>query len=192
MLTNYFLLPANKLLFAQQKSGSPQAAHSGVKPIAALALLSQESMLSLRFFAALQLSCVLCLVPLPRSLHNPGTTQLSLIDSPQFFTFESGLPLPPLLERAFLRYRQFIFANRSYTPPASDAGLLGTVAVSVSNLSAPLQLYFNESYTLKIDTEPPSASINAATVWGALRGLETLSQLVSPAPKPQNPDPLNI
>jgi len=42
-----------------------------------------------------------------------------------------------------------------------------------------LQLHTSESYTLDISAKPPSAAITAKTIYGALRALETLSQLVT-------------
>jgi hypothetical protein len=41
-----------------------------------------------------------------------------------------------------------------------------------------MQLHADESYTLKIPDSGGAASLAANTTWGALRGLETLSQLV--------------
>ncbi|KAK4591663.1 hypothetical protein RGQ29_016196 [Quercus rubra] len=57
------------------------------------------------------------------------------------------------------------------TPP------LQTLLVYVSDLTAPLHHNVNESYTLTIPTWGP-ANLSAETVWGAMRGLETFSQLV--------------
>ncbi|KAL4601350.1 hypothetical protein ACB092_11G266700 [Castanea dentata] len=57
------------------------------------------------------------------------------------------------------------------TPP------LQTLLVFVSDLTAPLHHNVNESYTLTIPTRGP-ANLTAETVWGAMRGLETFSQLV--------------
>nr|POE79308.1 beta-hexosaminidase 2 [Quercus suber] len=54
---------------------------------------------------------------------------------------------------------------------------LQTLLVFVSDLTAPLHHNVNESYSLTIPTWGP-ANLSAETVWGAMRGLETFSQLV--------------
>ena len=41
-----------------------------------------------------------------------------------------------------------------------------------------LALWVDESYTLTVAAAPPAATLRAATVWGALRGLETFAQSV--------------
>lgn len=51
--------------------------------------------------------------------------------------------------------------------------------ITVNDVSAPLAHGVNESYTLSIPYDNGgSAYISAQTVWGAMRGLETFSQLV--------------
>lgn len=60
---------------------------------------------------------------------------------------------------------------------SSSAVPLQKLVVKVADLSAPLQNGVNESYTLDISVTG-SASLVAATAWGAMRGLETFSQLV--------------
>ncbi|KAL0010807.1 hypothetical protein SO802_005915 [Lithocarpus litseifolius] len=62
------------------------------------------------------------------------------------------------------------------TKPETQNGCQ-TLLVFVSNLTAPLHHNVNESYTLTIPTWGP-ANLTAETVWGAMRGLETFSQLV--------------
>lgn len=53
-----------------------------------------------------------------------------------------------------------------------------SLLVSVTNLSVPLQLEVDESYSLSIPADGGQATLQAATVYGAYRGLETFSQLV--------------
>lgn len=50
--------------------------------------------------------------------------------------------------------------------------------MTVADVQAPLNLDADESYALHVKADG-TATISAATVWGALHGLETLSQLVS-------------
>eukprot|EP01043_Picozoa_sp_COSAG02_P071686 COSAG02_NODE_13203_length_1427_cov_1.019578_3_plen_99_part_00 len=56
------------------------------------------------------------------------------------------------------------------------------MVVRVEDMSVPLALGsdMNESYTL--DAGGSGCKLSARTVWGALRGMETFSQLVSPSP----------
>ncbi|XP_022998418.1 beta-hexosaminidase 2 [Cucurbita maxima] len=60
---------------------------------------------------------------------------------------------------------------------SSSASPLQKLTVSVADLSAPLQNGVNESYSLHISLTG-SANLVSSTVWGAMRGLETFSQLV--------------
>ncbi|KAM3365182.1 hypothetical protein ACQJBY_015126 [Aegilops geniculata] len=88
----------------------------------------------------------------------------------------------PYLVSARQRYTALLFAER-YRPivrPAVNvtAGgpALQSLTVSVSDLSAPLQDGVDESYALEI-LPTGVATITAATVWGAMHGLESFSQL---------------
>lgn len=55
---------------------------------------------------------------------------------------------------------------------------LQTLTIMVKDLTTPLHHGVNESYTLVIPTASPASNLTAETVWGAMRGLETFSQLV--------------
>ena len=59
--------------------------------------------------------------------------------------------------------------------------LLISPASSSSGFSAPLQLGVDESYTIDVDptSSPPTATLQATTVWGALHGLQTFLSLVT-------------
>ena len=80
------------------------------------------------------------------------------------------------LVQAFNRYSTLI---RPHRPAAADAGALQSLVVSVADPSEdPPQHGTNESYSLVIPGDGAAARLEAATVYGALRGLETFSQLV--------------
>jgi hexosaminidase len=77
------------------------------------------------------------------------------------------------LTDAYSRYRSIMFPH-----VAKDNGLLFKVNVVVTDRSESYpQLETDESYTLDI-ANPADIKLSAVTIYGALRGLETLSQLV--------------
>ncbi|CAL0310839.1 unnamed protein product [Lupinus luteus] len=55
---------------------------------------------------------------------------------------------------------------------------LHSLTISISNPATPLHHGVDESYTLAITSMAPRAMLHARTTWGAMRGLETFSQLV--------------
>lgn len=60
----------------------------------------------------------------------------------------------------------------------SSSSALHILFITVENLLTPLQHGANETYTLSIPAAASIANLTAHTVWGAMRGLETFSQLV--------------
>ncbi|XP_038621448.1 beta-hexosaminidase subunit beta [Tachyglossus aculeatus] len=92
-------------------------------------------------------------------------------------------PRCSLLQDAFRRYYEYIFGYSKWRhgPPRFFAGtelqqLLVTITSPVSECDAYPNSTSDESYQLVV-TEPV-AKLEAKKVWGALRGLETFSQLV--------------
>ncbi|CAN1294942.1 Beta-hexosaminidase 2 [Linum perenne] len=61
---------------------------------------------------------------------------------------------------------------------SSSSSPLQTLYISVTDLDSPLVHGVDESYSLSIPSSAVAANLTAATVWGAMRGLETFSQLV--------------
>ncbi|GMI79069.1 beta-hexosaminidase 2, BETA-HEXOSAMINIDASE 3 [Hibiscus trionum] len=55
---------------------------------------------------------------------------------------------------------------------------LQTLSINITNLAVPLQHGANETYSLSISEVGETAYLTAETAWGAMRGLETFSQLV--------------
>ncbi|KAF2319321.1 hypothetical protein GH714_014787 [Hevea brasiliensis] len=94
------------------------------------------------------------------------------------------LSQPPLLSPAVKRYLLQILTehHRPLVDPAvnlvNSSPSLQTLAIIVADLTAPLHHGVNESYSLSIPSTGPTANLTAETVWGAMRGLETFSQLV--------------
>lgn len=106
--------------------------------------------------------------PLPKHFTN-GTTTLYLALG---FKIEYDAA-SDFLAAAVRRYEAIMFAHDA----APAAGELSVLTIKVTSLddSHP-QLETDEAYSLTVATS--GASIEAATVYGALRGLETFSQLV--------------
>lgn len=99
-------------------------------------------------------------------------------------TFSIASPNHNYLSAAAKRYRQQILTDhhRPIVTPlpnlTASTPLLQTLAITVSDLTAPLQDGANESYSLSIPIDGSTAILSAETAWGAMRGLETFSQLV--------------
>lgn len=86
----------------------------------------------------------------------------------------------PDLELAFQRFIGIIFEHKASSTPKIDPSLatLMSLYVSIDNPNAPLQPGVDERYTLDIPTDGSHATLKATTLYGALNGLQTFSQLV--------------
>ncbi len=123
--------------------------------------------------------------PLPKS-YASGHTTLRVVnpDSSAAGFFALTNATSKLLNTAFERYSALTFPHAvdpsdGGSSAADDVGQILGLVVSVESLAEDYpQLGDNESYTLSISTTESKATLTAATVYGALRGLETFSQLV--------------
>ena len=125
--------------------------------------------------------------PLPRRSSN-GTTTLRVQQRPSaaesFFSMASGQP-GTTLAAAFQRYSQLTFPHHipaagGISGPTLSGPTLHGLSVTVDDPSeVMLQLGTDESYSLAVAGNGNNASLHAATVYGAVRGLETFSQLVA-------------
>ena len=122
------------------------------------------------------------LLPLPMRATNGSSTLL--VPSSIKFTLHGAAASSPVLASAVERYRGLMFAwGRSTAQMPTDGALVvRRVELSVADgddSASSLQLGMRESYSLEVPAMAESVvNLNASTVWGALRGLETLSQLV--------------
>lgn len=121
--------------------------------------------------------------PKPRNFSWPQPQQANLL-SPNFtITFPDH---HKYLSSSVKRYLQLILSEHhlplvnpsSFIHINTSAPPLLTLSVTVADLSAPLHHGVDESYTLSIPIAGGAADLAAQTAWGAMRGLETFSQLV--------------
>jgi hexosaminidase len=97
------------------------------------------------------------------------------------FVFKATGHESKYLRDAFTRYLGIMFGSRSNDNLAVGAEAQGSIEgcdVNVASADLSLTLETDESYNLTVAY--PRITLNANTVFGALRGLESLSQLVSP------------
>lgn len=111
--------------------------------------------------------------PLPAALDQGSTTTFL---APGFFV-SCGVVCPAPLPDAVARYTALIlFAGPPGSLPQASTPLVPSLRIAVL-ASAPLALGVDESYNLTVPADGSSATLSAATQWGALRGIESFSQL---------------
>jgi len=129
-------------------------------------------------------------LPLNGTVADPGApwpipqqwvTELTLKTlDPNTLLFSTNRPGCDIIQSAFNRYRKLLMKNNG---GQSDASLpvLQTLSVVVIDDNCGPQIYpkfrDDESYTLRINSDS-TAILQSATTSGALRGLETFSQLI--------------
>ncbi|KAG6393261.1 hypothetical protein SASPL_147497 [Salvia splendens] len=97
--------------------------------------------------------------------------------------FTISAPPHPHLTPAVRRYLRQILTehHRPLVTPnlnLTSSPPLSALTITISDASAPLAHGVNESYSLTIPDDGSAAALSSETAWGAMRGLETLSQLV--------------
>uniref|UniRef100_A0A7I4YSU6 Beta-hexosaminidase n=1 Tax=Haemonchus contortus TaxID=6289 RepID=A0A7I4YSU6_HAECO len=100
--------------------------------------------------------------------------------NPRQFQFISQVGSCDVIDKAIKRYQKLTFPlynPRKYSDYPASLGSLMIEVKSGCDTQVP-QLNMDESYSLKVDKNEEVAVLTANQVWGALRGLETFSQLV--------------
>ncbi|XP_046371399.1 beta-hexosaminidase subunit beta-like [Haliotis rufescens] len=112
--------------------------------------------------------------PWPLPAHMTQTDHIWALD-PASFSFTSNIESCDILTQAFQRYRKLSFFDRKSSKPTRN--VLEGLRVNVKDAACDGYPSFemDESYTLNVTS---SAVMAAQSVWGALRGLETFSQLI--------------
>jgi len=95
--------------------------------------------------------------------------------SPSHFEFVSTGKSSDILSAALKRYFSLTFPNM-HVMPDGKLPAVTTLAVNVKEDIKPMTFVMDESYTLEIAS--PTSKLVANTAYGALRGLETFSQVV--------------
>ncbi|KAH3741648.1 hypothetical protein DPMN_048373 [Dreissena polymorpha] len=127
--------------------------------------------------------------PMPKQM--TVTTIQRILDVGSFqFLVSSSTQRCDIIDEAFVRYRKYIFGNDDRTlkfktnrkprhGSIDQEAYLDTLQINIaSGCDGYPSEESNEAYTLMISQDASTATINANEVWGALRGLETFSQLV--------------
>ncbi|XP_001641908.2 beta-hexosaminidase subunit alpha isoform X1 [Nematostella vectensis] len=95
---------------------------------------------------------------------------------PNKFSFSINGKTSDVLKAAVNRYMNLTFPDFTVTKKDDKLPFMEGAEVIVVDDYKPMDLTTDESYTLTVTA--PQSSIYAYTVWGALRGLETFSQIV--------------
>ena len=121
-------------------------------------------------------SSALKIWPAPKELACGAVSRV--LSSTFAFSFEGKqTDTPDTLAQAFIRYAPLTRPHRSASVTETHA--LQRLQVSVKDVDeAAPQSGTDESYELKISDVVSAATLTSATVYGALRGLETFSQIV--------------
>ncbi|CAM0136060.1 unnamed protein product [Umbelopsis sp. WA50703] len=120
------------------------------------------------------------LLPIPQSLEWTGS-EVQLDDNFNITTTDNSY-----IQQAASRYEKLIFKekwvpyqkNITEMTPLKKGGVLKSLQIGIKDQSVALDFGIDESYSLTIPQNGGDATLNANTWVGALRGLETFSQLI--------------
>ena len=116
--------------------------------------------------------------PLPWTI-NYGSNNLTI--SPLTFTFTSKVGTCEVIDKAMARYQKIAFAGldpNTYKDSGSPQITSLVISVDGGCDNGYPQLEMDEAYSITVSSSSQLATLQANQVWGALRGLETFSQLI--------------
>ena len=130
-------------------------------------------------FVALTAALGLTVWPQPQKQTSTGATYVLDFTNFSFAASGAGAQSEVLLD-AFKRYRSIILLHSATSHPQQSfrqtSGTIASVRVKVASADETLSLETDQSYNLTVGA--PTIALEARTVYGALNGLESLSQLV--------------
>jgi len=103
-----------------------------------------------------------------------GSQVVKVVKSDSFFVYDHA-KVPATMVAAFERYTRLTFPHSA---PSKAGGLVKLEVSVVDEDESHPQLETDESYQLTVAADGSSAFLDAQTIYGAMRGLETFSQLV--------------
>ncbi|VDL69304.1 unnamed protein product [Nippostrongylus brasiliensis] len=116
--------------------------------------------------------------PLPKTITYDATFNHTI--NPGQFHFVSKVGTCDVIDKAMDRYQKLSFPlydAASYSDSPATLTTL-TIAVTAGCTADYPQMEMDESYTLVVDKSKGIATLTANQVWGALRGMESFSQLI--------------
>jgi hexosaminidase len=116
--------------------------------------------------------CVGSVWPQPQSIKSSG--KLYYLD-PANIAITTNIPDNFVIQQGIARYAKIIFLG-GYSGSTPPSPVINNLNILVSNPGLPLDQNTNESYSVTVGSN--AIVINAVSEYGALRGLETFSQLV--------------
>jgi len=111
--------------------------------------------------------------PIPQKEQRDFNTRFTL--DPKNFAFHLTGEQSDVVIEALNRYKDYTFPDKNVKPVETHKQML-KLNVKVLQKYKAMELKTDESYTLIVDA--PESTLTANTCWGALRGLESFSQLV--------------
>ena len=111
--------------------------------------------------------------PLPKSITISPTLNIDLASQFQITTKSTS----QILQKGINRYLYITFPHLPENESKAST-LLSSLVVTTNSDDETLQYGIDESYSIKIDSNSNTALLNSNTIYGALKGLETFSQIV--------------
>eukprot|EP01084_Bolivina_argentea_P232458 391791_1 len=115
--------------------------------------------------------------PLPMEYSVSNELSVSVSNS---FTMKQTNSNSTIITNAINRYMKLIFPHKpdNSAPPNTNPISILNINIADGGSNTKLQYGMDESYQLQFPNNANEGQLNSKTVWGALRGIETLSQII--------------